>query len=351
MVESWRWVVVAGALASGTSAYACAGLVHEVGALAESDHAEVAFEVGSGEVAVSYAVAYTGDAADFGWVIPVPGEVAAVDDGDVGLFTALRERSAPLVNYGSSAESDSGGCGCLFGAGSKAGGTRSNDGVTVLDEGFTGTYDYVVITATDAGDLDAWFADHGWEGLAADDLSHYVDLGATFVALQVTPASATTPASGAALPPVRIRYAGDELRFPSVMARHGLVDAQRTTAYVVADSRAKAVAGWTSEDGGTLLGDPEDPELAFLARLGVLGEDRAWLRTWAGTFVTDGGDERFATRFDTYAPTDVHDADAVFGLEASTEPLSTTIDVSQEEMAAGGIALLGMFGWRLRRRS
>ncbi len=350
--------LIAAALAArwGPEARACAGLVHAVDDLAESDHAEVVFEVAGDQVAVSYLASYVGDAAAFGWVIPVPSrEVAAVEDGDPSLFERLRAASAPAIEWGEEEAAAGCGLGCLAGAskgGDLAGGTRGTQNVTVLDQGFTGTFDYVVVASDDAADLQAWFVENGWEGLPADDLQHYVDVGGAFVALSLTPDITTTPAEGAPLPPLRVRYAGGGLRFPSVMARHGAVDAQRTTAYVVADARAVLAEGWTSEDGGVLRAPDVDPEVAFLARLGGLGEDRAWLRSWAAPFADGAGADRFATRFDTWAPTDVHDVDAVFDVEASTEPLSTTVDVSSddERAAGGGLALLGLLGWGLRRR-
>lgn len=347
-------MIATAAWAVGSAAWACAGLVHGDDELAESDHAEVVFEVGDGEVSVSYVAGYAGDAASFGWVIPVPGTTAPlVEDGDADLVSTLRAVSAPAIEWGD-VDDGGGGCGCLASAGKSdgtpGGRSTSSNGFTVIDEGFTGTFTYTTVAATDAGVLAAWFAEHGWSGLPAEDLQHYVDAGSVFVALTIDPAVATTPIEGSPLPPVRLTYAGDEVRFPSVMARHGLVD-QRTTVYVVADGRAVASEGWTAEDGGVIDAPYEDPEYAFLDRLGALGEDRAWLRTWAGP-VSVGGADRFATRFDTYAPPEVHDADAVFALEASTAPLSTTIDVSSDEQqaAAGGLAVVALLGWGLRRR-
>lgn len=342
----------------GGVARACAGLVHDGGDFAESDHAEVVFEVGDGEVSASYLAAYVGDAAAFGWVIPVPGDAAPrVEDGDPDLFDGLRAASAPRVEWGAP-EASEGGCalGCLAGAKSggdlaRQGSTASN-GPTLIDQGFTGTFDYVVLAGGDATELQAWLDDRGWSGLPAEDLQHYVDAGSVFVALAISPAIATTPAEGAPLPPVRLTYPGDVLRFPSVMARHAAGGLQRTTAYVVGDGRAALVEGWTSEDGGRLEAPGFDPEEAFLLRLGGLGDDRAWLRTWAGPFSV-AGEARVATRFDTYAPTAVHDADAVFAIEDESGPIATVVDVSEPaEGRAAGLAAAAVLGgsWLRRRR-
>src|SRR5687768_12918754 len=209
----------------GTSvAWPCAGISHEEGVLAESDAAEVLFEVVPGQVAVSYAVRYTGDAPDMGWVIPVPSTPRSVEDGDAERIELLRDASQPIVEWIEEDDS-SGGGGCGCGATSKYGlagsvGDRGND-VTVVAEGFTGTYDYVAIAADEVADLEAWFADNGWTGLATEDLDHYVASGSTFVALRVVPDTAETPVEGRELPPVRITYDGDAMMFPAVMALHG----------------------------------------------------------------------------------------------------------------------------------
>lgn len=338
-------------IGAGAAAWACAGFVHEAADLAESDHATVLFELDGERIEVSYEAGYVGHAETFGWVIPVVGDVDVVEDGDGARFDALRALSAPTVDFGSSSTGGAGGGGCALGCGgaSKGGGLRSDgtpngQGFTIVEEGFTGTYAYTVITATDVAELTAWFDDHGWEGLPPEDIDHYVGLGASFVALALAPDVATTPAAGRELPPIRIGYAG-EPRFPSVMARHASVPAQRTTAFVVGETRA-VVSGWDSEDPeGPIDATALEAEDAFLRRLEGLGDDRAWLRTFAGPDL----DGRFVTRFDTYAPTEVHTVDAVFALEDSTESLSTTIDAS--DGAAASLGLLGLGAWLRRRRA
>lgn len=328
------------------AAWACAGLVHVEGDLAESDHAEVVFATAGGEVEVSYRVGYTGTAAEFGWVIPVPGDVAAVEDGDADLFQRLRGLTAPTVSYETGSGSDGGGCALGCGSGSKAGGSpTSTDGLTIVAEGFTGTYDFVVVEATDPAGLQAWLDAAGWSGLAEEDLEHYVDLGASFVALSLHPDVATTPSGGRDLPPLRVRYAGGEQRFPSVLARNAAVDTQRTTVWVVGDTRA-TVSGWSSEDPTRLQANGLDPAVVFLDALGALGADQRWLRSWAGP-----GEGAFVTRFDTWAPAEVHDTDAVFAFEASTEELHTSIDATDGGGSTASLGLLVGCGLWVRRRA
>jgi MYXO-CTERM domain-containing protein len=338
-------------LAGAAAAWPCAGISHAEGVLAESGAAEVLFEPvpGMGEVTVSYAVEYDGDAPDLGWVIPVPATPTQVQDGDPAVFASLREASQVVVDW-TFAEDDGGGCTCLGGAskGDGGGSREFQDGVVVVAQGFTGTYDYVAIAASDASELEEWFVQHGWTGLAADDLDHYVAAGSTFVALRVVPETAETPPDGRSLPPIRITYGGDELVFPSVMALHGTLPTQRTTAYVVAPTRATTLSGWTSEDGATLSGGTDDDPVALWdAHLATVGAERAWVRSFAGSFEGD-----FLTRFDTLAPREVHDADAVFALEDSVDPIESRIALTEDGASTAALLLLplaGLGAWRRRR--
>jgi hypothetical protein len=335
-------------------AAACGGLATSAESLAVSDAMEALFEVGAGEVRVSYDVKYHGNAADLGWVIPVPGDVSAVADGDPERLEEVRFQSQPSVVTEYASE-DSSGCSSPLacGGGSKGGNSRSldggtqGDGLTVLDQGFTGTYEYLVIAATDAGDLEAWFTEHGWTGIANDDLQHYVQQGWNFAALRVVPGAAE--GEQRALPPVRITYAGDQLAFPAVMARHSSAIEQRTTLYVVGDSRAILTGEWLQDDSrgpldGTLA---DDPQALWDDHLEGLGAGQAYSRTYAGFF--DG--DRFLTRFDTLAPTSVHDADVELDFEADQGDIHTVITLVEAGGSEATIALgllLALVGARRR---
>lgn len=326
----WLW-------ASLSTAWPCAGISHAEGVLAESDGAEVIFEAQTDAVSVTYAARYEGNAPDFGWVIPVPEAPSSVEDGDIVLFDKYRAQTQPDYQI-LEGEEDSGGGGCMCGGGAALkGGSDSSEGsngLQIVAEGFTGTYTWVAIASDDLAALQSWLTDNGWKDLDAEDLGHYVDRGAVFVALTVTPDTAQT--SGAReLPPVRISYPGEEMMFPSVMARHADVDSQRTTVYVRGQTRA-TVEGWASEDGSTLHGSTQDDPSAFWdSYLSDLGAQRIFLRSYAGPL-----DGAFLTRFDTIAPSDVHTEDAIFALEDSTEPVSTLISLDIDEDSSNAALLL-----------
>ena len=329
-------------IAAVASAWACAGLVHEEGALAESGASEAVLEQTADGSAVTYEVVYTGDAASFGWIVPVAGEVLAVEDGDPARFVALREATAPEVWVESEAPAASGG-GCFGGssksdAGNALEGGRSDD-LTVVTEGFTGTYGYVVLAAADAGDVVEWASSNGWSLTAVEaDLQRYLDRGDALVLLDLHPS--VDAGEGVALPPVTFRSSSAELRFPSAMARSGA--AQRTTIYVAGASRAEVVAGWSQADLSELSGEGDAAAL-FDARLAELGAERTFARTWSGSV-----DGEHVTRFDLLAAAEAHTDDAVFGFDGTTAATGLQIWTSSAGAAWLWLPLLGIGALRAR---
>jgi hypothetical protein len=328
-------------LLSMSYALACAGLVHEEGALAESGASTTVFEQGDGETTVTFEVLYEGDAEDFGWIVPVPAAVLSVEDGDQEQLDGLKQNSAPLVYTPTPVAEERKGCGPASKGSDEALRGGADNGIEITAQGFTGSYDYVVVEATDATALTEWASGNGWSiaGVQAD-LQHYIDLGHRFVLLDL---HADAVESGTiAMPPVAIRYASEELRFPSVMAHSG--DDQHNSVYVIGDSRAQLTEGWTHKDLGDLYG--ADATAVFEEALTDMGVERTWGRTWAQPY---GG--RFATRFDLIAGADLHDRDAIFGLDGTTTTLTTTIELD----GSGGQALMlllplvGLLGLRRRQ--
>ena len=318
-------------------AWPCAGIVHEQGLSAESPGAEVLFEPGGGSVTATFAVTLRGEVSDLGWVIPVPAVPTAVADGDLDRIGRLREASAPRVLERTE---DHGGGGCLvqsYGLANDRAGAPPDD-LQVLSEGFTGTYAYQVIAASSAAELGAWFDDNGWEGLAAADLDLYVAAGFAFVAVRVVPEAPDT------LPPLSVTWPGDTMVYPAVMARHALSD-QRTTLYVSADTRA-VLSGWTSAEVARIEGASDaDPTALWDARLAEVGQDRAYVATYAGDV-----EDRFLTRYDTLAPAALHDVDVVLTLADDTWGHTTEIALDPPEgRAAFLLAPLALLGAALRR--
>jgi hypothetical protein len=327
------------------AAWPCAGLVHEGSLLAESDAASAIFERAEGGTAVTYEVTYAGNAADFGWIVPVPGDFVSIVEADPQRFADLDGISAPVVETVHDTPS---GCGCSKGDALAGGEGRglgdTSNGVDIVAEGFTGTYEYVAIAAADSADLIAWLETNGWAvGDTADAIDHYVALGDVFVALKVVPQVAETPDEGRLLPPVTLTYGGDVMRFPAVMAAYASAPEQRTVVYVVGEGTATAT-GWTAEEVPQIVGTIDDSGAA-------LWEDALRARGAATKYALTYSDGQ-VTRFDTLAPRSAHTADATFTLGAarSVETRVVLYEDPPESSSAMGLLPLAAAGWLLRRR-
>lgn len=341
-------------------ANACAGIFHEEGRLAESDNQEVILEdLGDGAARAHYRAIYNGDSADFGWIIPIPGEATALEDGDAELFATLRERTAPTVEYlYSSDDGGSTGCRSAKSDNAMAGGTTTledrGNGVDVLEEGFTGTYDYTLVAATDASELVDWLTENGWSvGGSEAELAAYVADGWQFAALSVTPDSAETSDEGRELPPVTITYDGD-VAFPARMAASAGAISQRTTLYVIGAHQAQ-MSGWDSEALATVSGGlDDDPESLFLDSLSALSASEA---SYALTYSREDGDQ-WITRFDTLTAAADHTEDVWMTFDGDNAAMHAHISLSEDGASTsrrsshGALLLLPLLGigWSLRRR-
>lgn len=334
------------------TAWPCAGLFHEEGLLAESDVQEAIFEQTADGVQVSYLAQYDGDAASFGWVIPIFGEFQSIEDGDPERFTELREQTQPTVYRSYAEEEPACGCGATAGkADNSLGDTAATDrGFDVVAEGFTGTFDYAVIEGDDAQGILDWLDQNGWQIADSEAaISAYVaEGGVRFVALSLAPQSAETSSEGRQLPPVVIQYAGDSMRFPATMARYGAVAEVRTTLWVLGEQQAR-VGGWSQTTLSPLEGSiDEEPEQVWLDGLRAMSaQSPVYNLTWAGDY-----DGAFLTRFDTLAPKEVHTLDVTFTADGGTNHASTEVWLYEESSSSVGLLMLplALLGAGLRRR-
>lgn len=347
--------VVFGLLTAAT-AWPCANLVTVEGDIATSGTQELILETAGESSVVEYRVAYTGDAAEFGWIIAVDGAFESLEDGDAARFDALREHSDPAVWVQSVGEGEGGGgLGC---GGAKSGGMRNeadtaggSQGLDVVAQGFTGNYAYVVLDPEDPEMLQDWLDSYGFDASASSaTLQDYVDDGAQLVLLTVAPDRAETQGE-AGLPPVRIQYQGP-MSFPARMARESAAPLMATTVYVLGEERAQ-VSGWSQEDLYEVYGDGESAEEAWLAALLPVGLEQGYARVFAGP-PPAGEASAVLTRFETRAPTDVHTVDPLFTTDDGDAEMRTEITLWSEGSSQGWLWLpvlgLTLAGWRRRRR-
>ncbi|MCB9738948.1 MAG: DUF2330 domain-containing protein [Deltaproteobacteria bacterium] len=150
-------------------------------------------------------VRYTGAAQDFGWVLPLPKQPTVTVGTTVGLdmldgATAARYLTKPMGNencrdpsdgcdddfqWGGVTDAAGGGPNSGADAGSSDGGTAG--GVTILDQGQAGPYDYSVIKGSDASKLQEWLDTRGYKTptSATPIIQSHADKGDVFVAIKL----------------------------------------------------------------------------------------------------------------------------------------------------------------------
>ena len=188
-----------------------------------------------------------GDASEFAMVVPVPQVLTAADvtTVDAGLFSVLDGYSAPrLVEYtcddfwyGDGAVEDSAG-------GGYGGGAESATGVTVESSFAVGSYDIVVLSATESSGLLEWLTANGYTGLdesASALLAEYIDAGTYFFAAKVSLDS--VPETASYLDPIQMTYSSDAFSLP---IRLGTLNApedgtQDLYIYVLTDAESGSV--------------------------------------------------------------------------------------------------------------
>ena len=338
------------ALGALPRAEACAMLVHSTSTLAESAEQQALFVLGAdGSSTVTYRVSWEGDAADFGWVVAVPDSYLSLAEADPSIFTALEEQTNPTVyteNDDTGTEDE--GCGCGAGKGDAlAGGkgdTAMDNGVTLLDQGFSGTYSYTVVTADAAASLSTWLDDNGWSGdTLTETLGAYVAEGGwAFVLLRVESGGV----SGGALPPITLSLSDNRMVFPSQMGRTAGPVELRTTLWVQAEGAA-SLSGWTSSELETIYADGA-PEEAFQEALRDLSDGGpVGARTYTGESTLG-----YITRFDLLAPASAHTVDARFTIDSADGAYrdTTIYREGRSNVGAAGLLPLAALAWGLRRR-
>jgi len=342
-------------------AYPCASLSHKSGSLAESDAGEAIFSLDGDESVVEYQVTYTGDATDFGWIIPIPSEFVSLEDGDAARFDALRDVSQPQVDFYFWDGDDSGGGGCFCagkGSDNVKGFSDTGSGgdqlaVEIVAEGFTGSYDYTVVNSDSPSDLTTWLDENGWDaGYDADTISGYAEDGFSFALITITPTENETPEEGRSLPPVKLRMSGSQMIFPARMASTASTNTQRTILYVLGDSTAAVTDGWaqTSFDyiDGTINDD--DPSTLYDNALWeITGDTAAYALVYSSEV-----ESQWLTRFETWASRSVHTADVTIEFTDSQEDTQTRVEMHEDGGVETGLAWMFLpllSGWAIRRRN
>ena len=211
----------------------------------------VLFVLDDGQVEAHIQIVYTGDAAQFSWVVPVTA-APTLDVGTDALFDRIEPPTRPSYRVQFQMDGtcqgqaqDSGGIGCGMG-GSSAPGRHAVDAsgsgivtdgptVEVVFRGNVGPYDSAVIRSDDPTALKTWLTTNGYyvSDASARIVDDYVAAHSFFVALRLQPGKDTS-----AIQPIVLRLASTEGCLPLKLTAIAATPDLRINVWVLGAARA-----------------------------------------------------------------------------------------------------------------
>jgi hypothetical protein len=197
----------------------------------------------SGKVETHVQIFYQGEAPDFAWVVPVPGEPELFLSTDT-LFDTLSMATQPTFWMDVHEKGECGGwSSTVTSASSSWDGSYADTGlaagggydVLVVSEQKVGPYETVVLKARDASELVSWLQANDYD--VEDDmdavLAPYVSSGAHFVALRLS-----NDKDAGDIAPLGMRYEGSKPMIPIQLTAIAATPDMRLETYVFSDGRA-----------------------------------------------------------------------------------------------------------------
>lgn len=198
-----------------------------------TDH-RMALSVSRDQTVLWDQIRYSGDPAEFAWVLPVRAG-AKLELANDELFTALDASTQPVVvapnRFGGAY-----GCG-LTGCASSEAASSSSPGagqVQVLSQSVVGPYETVTLRATDSDALSTWLRSHAFAipETIAPTIRAYVEEGFDFLALRLRPGCGER-----AMQPVRVVTKGADPTLPLRMVAAGIGPRVGITLWVISEGR------------------------------------------------------------------------------------------------------------------
>jgi hypothetical protein len=224
------------ALLDTTRAEACGGcFVQPTERTVVTDH-RMALSISTTQTVLWDQIRYSGDPAEFAWVLPVR-EGAKLELSNDAFFTALDTSSQPVVfapntfggNYGCGLT----GCAASEAASDSAGAPGAGQ-VQVLSQSVVGPYETVTLRATDPTALRSWLKSHAFAIPEAVEptIDAYVRESFDFIALRLRP-----DCGERSMQPVRIVTKGADPTLPLRMVAAGVGARVGLTLYVISEGR------------------------------------------------------------------------------------------------------------------
>jgi hypothetical protein len=253
---------------------------------------------------------YSGDPADFVWVLPIASHDGVdIQLADQAFFLYLAE-STKVTLQAPFAPSTGGGGGCGFGCGDSDSASADlapmMSPVEIYERGVVGPYETLVLGSDSGSSLVDWLQDNGYSipDSLVPTVMHYVDADMDFVVLRLTP-----NAGASQIQPVRVTTPGISTTFPLRMVSAGVVESVQLELYTIAEGRVEAQNFPNTQiNEGDLVFDWSDQTFNYdVVRAEALTRDggRMWLTEFSdrvqgddltiATFSDDNGELHSAT--------------------------------------------------------
>jgi hypothetical protein len=240
----------------------------------------ILFELpGDGTVTAHVEIGFDGEAASFGWLIPVPA-APTLDVSPAAALMMLDAATAPRIippaTWGEAWDEGDDDDDDDAAGDDDDDNDDDGDGVPALDVELlpqVGPYDPVALDSDDVDELAAWLNDNGY--LVTEPmkplLAFYVDRDWQFLGLRLAPDSGVRD-----IAPIKITWSGDAAQIPLVLVGVAAEPEMGILALIAADQRwAPENAPGLFVDDSLLRADPRTGESNYYALLSYLGGQEA----------------------------------------------------------------------------
>ncbi len=321
-------------------AYPCAGLIHGGTAHVESNTQHVIMSINEGNTSSEYRIEYEGDSNDFGWIIPIYGAMVSIEETDGEVFDRYEAITAPAIIKNTASQSSA----C---ASAEKGGFESDSLNLDFIQGYTGTFEYVVVPASDIESFTTWGDVNGWNTTSVASILPQYNAQSEISLVLLRIRQELYAGEITLSPSIRLEFEGNEMRYPALLGSISPEEELHTVIYIRGEGNA-TVSGWGQEEVGDLAGSLDDNgNEIFAQRLRDISQAGASF----GTVFAGDIDGVWVTRLDSLVHPEQNTQEPIFQNGDQNESISTAVELSENSSAwiFGLGLLLGILGIKKRR--
>ena len=241
----WILPFAGSALLAPRSASACGGTFCDSGPTAmpvDQTGENVLFVMDGQNVEAHVQIQYTGEAARFAWLVPMP-QIPTVSVGSQPLFTALLGATVPTYGFSNSFDqcnnrgipsAGAGASGASGGGGMGGGAGDPGSGPTVVFKKTVGAFEVTVLQGGTAEEVSTWLSTNGYQSIpsAPAILQDYVEKNFVFTAIKLTGGTGVDE-----IHPLVFKYPGTEPCVPLKLTAVAAVEDMGVRVFFLGDDR------------------------------------------------------------------------------------------------------------------